>query len=85
MNFRIETIELADAEGRPRSLTDQQPSTHSLEAGDAEQAVRQYATLVGGDLVGECSAMNLQAATATLRIGRRIVSVQALGDVDSNI
>ena len=82
MNFRIESIELAGADGRPRSLTNQKASVEVLDAFDAREAVSRYADLVGGTLVGECSAIHMHAASATLKIGKRVISVQALSDLD---
>lgn len=82
MNFRIESIELAGADGRPRSLTNQKAAVEVLDALDAREAVSLYAELVGGTLVGECSAIHVHAASATLKIGKRVVSIQALSDLD---
>jgi hypothetical protein len=84
MNFRIESIELAGADGRPRSLTNQQAAVEVLDAYDAREAVSLYADRVGGTLVGECSAIHMHAASATLKIGKRVLSIQALSDLDSD-
>lgn len=82
MNFRIETIELAGDDGRPRSLANQQAGVEILDAADAREAVSVYADRIGGTLVGECSAIHIHAASATLKIGKRVLSVQALSDFD---
>jgi len=84
MNFRIESIELAGDDGRPRSLTNQKAAVDNLDAYDAREAVSLFADRIGGTLVGDCSAIHMHAASATLKIGKRVISVQALSDFDSD-